>query len=67
MIIKKSGVAIRMSVSNIRTMGRSTQGVRLISLKGEDEIAAVAKIINEDDDDLEKLDSESSDNESNIN
>ncbi|MBZ9786660.1 DNA gyrase subunit A [Psychroflexus sp. CAK57W] len=50
MIIKKSGVAIRMSVSDIRTMGRSTQGVRLISLKGEDEIAAVAKIVNEDDD-----------------
>lgn len=51
MIIKKSGVAIRMSVSDIRTMGRSTQGVRLISLKGDDEIAAVAKIVNEDDDD----------------
>ncbi|MBZ9626886.1 DNA gyrase subunit A [Psychroflexus sp. CAK1W] len=50
MIIKKSGVAIRMSVSDIRTMGRSTQGVRLISLKGEDEIAAVAKIVNEDND-----------------
>jgi DNA gyrase subunit A len=49
MIIKKSGVAIRMSVSDIRTMGRSTQGVRLISLKGDDEIAAVAKIINEDE------------------
>ena len=49
MIIKKSGVAIRMSVSDIRTMGRSTQGVRLISLKGEEEIAAVAKIINEDE------------------
>ncbi|MBZ9779300.1 DNA gyrase subunit A [Psychroflexus sp. CAK8W] len=51
MIIKKSGVAIRMSVSDIRTMGRSTQGVRLISLKGDDEIAAVAKILNEDEDD----------------
>ncbi|SDG98032.1 DNA gyrase subunit A [Psychroflexus sediminis] len=53
MIIKKSGVAIRMSVSDIRTMGRSTQGVRLISLKGDDEIAAVAKIVNEDEDDSE--------------
>ncbi|WP_127844694.1 DNA gyrase subunit A [Psychroflexus aestuariivivens] len=50
MIIKKSGVAIRMSVSDIRTMGRSTQGVRLISLKGGEEIAAVAKILNEDED-----------------
>jgi len=53
MIIKKSGVAIRMSVSDIRTMGRSTQGVRLISLKGNDEIAAVAKIVNEDEDETE--------------
>ncbi|WP_018676060.1 DNA gyrase subunit A [Riemerella columbina] len=44
MIINKSGVAIRMSVDNMRVMGRNTQGVRLINLKGSDEIAAVAKI-----------------------
>ncbi|MFD0932296.1 DNA gyrase subunit A [Psychroflexus salinarum] len=61
MIIKKSGVAIRMSVSDIRTMGRSTQGVRLISLKGDDEIAAVAKIVNEDDDEVNTDLSESTD------
>jgi DNA gyrase subunit A len=63
MIIKKSGVAIRMSVSDIRTMGRSTQGVRLISLKGDDEIAAVAKIVNEDEDENENTDSIESNDE----
>ncbi|QCX53991.1 DNA gyrase subunit A [Elizabethkingia sp. JS20170427COW] len=44
MIINKSGVAIRMNVSDMRVMGRNTQGVRLINLKGNDEIASVAKI-----------------------
>ena len=44
MIINKSGIAIRMDVSEMRVMGRATQGVRLINLKGKDEIAAVAKI-----------------------
>jgi DNA gyrase subunit A len=39
MIITKSGVAIRMNVDSIRTMGRATQGVRLINLKGTSEIA----------------------------
>ena len=44
MIINKSGVAIRMSVEEMRVMGRNTQGVRLINLKGNDAIAAIAKI-----------------------
>jgi DNA gyrase subunit A len=44
MIINKSGITIRISVSELRTMGRATQGVRLINLKDEDEIAAVAKV-----------------------
>jgi len=44
MIINKSGVAIRMDVSEMRVMGRATQGVRLINLKAKDEIAAVTKI-----------------------
>ena len=44
MIINKSGVAIRMAVEELRVMGRNTQGVKLISLKGNDEIAAVAKV-----------------------
>lgn len=50
MIINKSGIAIRTSVDSLRVMGRATQGVRLINLKGNDSIAAVAKVMNEDDD-----------------
>ena len=48
MIINKSGVAIRMKVSDLRVMGRATQGVKLINLKGNDSIAAVAKVVNEE-------------------
>ena len=44
MIINKSGIAIRMVVENMRVMGRATQGVKLINLKGKDQIAAVAKV-----------------------
>jgi DNA gyrase subunit A len=51
MIINKSGIAIRMQVSDLRVMGRATQGVRLINLKGKDSIAAVAKVMKDDDDD----------------
>lgn len=50
MIIKKSGVAIRMEVASLRVMGRATQGVKLINLKGDDAIAAVAKVMKDDDD-----------------
>jgi DNA gyrase subunit A len=49
MIINKSGVAIRMNVANLRVMGRATQGVRLINLKGNDSIAAVAKVVKDED------------------
>ena len=44
MIINKSGIIIRLSVSSLRVMGRATQGVRLINLSDNDSIAAVAKI-----------------------
>lgn len=44
MIINKSGVAIRTGLSEIRVMGRATQGVKLINLKKNDEIAAIAKV-----------------------
>jgi DNA gyrase subunit A len=44
MIINKSGVTIRMSIDELRVMGRATQGVRLIRLDEEDEIASVAKV-----------------------
>src|SRR5580698_5226570 len=46
MIINKSGIAIRIAVEQLRTMGRATQGVRIIKLDNKDEIAAVAKIEN---------------------
>ncbi|PRX38718.1 DNA gyrase subunit A [Salegentibacter salegens] len=50
MIINKSGIVIRMEVANLRVMGRATQGVRLINLKGNDAIAAVAKVLHDEDD-----------------
>ena len=52
MIINKSGITIRVKISEIRTMGRATQGVRLINLeKRNDEIASVCKV-NSDDEEL---------------
>ena len=48
MIINKSGIAIRMAVEDLRVMGRATQGVKLINLKGNDSIAAVAKVMKEE-------------------
>ena len=50
MIINKSGIAIRMSVEDLRTMGRATQGVKLINLRENDSIAAVAKVMKEEED-----------------
>ena len=51
MIINRSGIAIRMVVENMRVMGRATQGVKLINLKGKDQIAAVAKVPTSKDED----------------
>lgn len=66
MIINKSGVAIRMSVSDMRVMGRNTQGVRLINLKNNDAIAAVAKVeVDRDVDDGGLEEEESVDTENN--
>jgi DNA gyrase subunit A len=48
MIINKSGLTIRMAVEDLRVMGRATQGVKLINLKGNDAIAAVAKVMKDD-------------------
>jgi len=48
MIINKSGIAIRMSVDDLRVMGRATQGVRLIKVREDDAIAAVAKTLKDD-------------------
>ncbi len=49
MIINRSGVAIRISIEDLRVMGRATQGVKVINLRADDEIAAVAKVIKEED------------------
>jgi DNA gyrase subunit A len=71
MIINKSGIIIRIAISELRTMGRATQGVRLITLKDNDEIASVAKIEHDDSEEelsdtsegTENTDTESSTNE----
>jgi len=55
MIINKSGVIIRIAVSELRVMGRATQGVRLITLKGNDEIASVAKVEHDEDEEITDL------------
>ena len=48
MIINKSGLTIRMAIEDLRVMGRATQGVKLINLKGGDSIAAVTKVMKDD-------------------
>jgi DNA gyrase subunit A len=47
-----------MEVSSLRVMGRATQGVKLINLKEEDSIAAVAKVVHDEEDvsDLDEID-----------
>lgn len=63
MIIKKSGVAIRMPMKELRTMGRATQGVKLINIKDGDAIAAVAKVMVEDtEDEVEFKNTDNSEN-----
>ncbi len=58
MIINRSGLLIRMAVADLRVMGRATQGVRLISLRDNDQIAAVTKV---DEDPTENDELESTD------
>ena len=56
MIINRSGVIIRIAVSDLRVMGRATQGVRLINLKNNDSIAAVAKVsVDEEEEGVEPV------------
>jgi DNA gyrase subunit A len=61
MIINKSGIAIRMSVEDMRVMGRATQGVKLINLRNNDQIAAVAPVPKAKEDD-EQIDGENPEN-----
>lgn len=57
MIINKSGIAIRMAVADLRVMGRATQGVRLIKVREDDAIAAVAKAM-KDEEEITDIDGE---------
>ncbi len=59
MIINKSGIVIRIGVSDLRVMGRATQGVRLITFKGDDAIASIAKVEHEEEEADEAETSES--------
>jgi DNA gyrase subunit A len=61
MIINKSGLTIRMEVSDLRVMGRATQGVRLINIKGNDSIAAVTKVMKEEESEEIDTDADSND------
>ena len=67
MIINRSGIAIRLGVDTLRVMGRATQGVRLINIKDDDSIAAVAKVMNDEDeiqdvDDIDVIIDDNNDN-----
>lgn len=66
MVINKSGVMIRIGISDLRVMGRATQGVRLINLKKKDTIASVAKVPAAEEEDLNEGESpENSENSEN--
>ena len=67
LIINRSGLTIRLNVADLRVMGRNTQGVRLINLKNDDAIAAVAKVSAAKDDDEESSTVEENLEESNDN
>ncbi len=69
MIINKSGITIRLAILNLRVMGRATQGVKLINLKNNDSIAAVAKVMHEEEetDEIENGTEIEKDNETNTN
>lgn len=60
MIIEKSGLTIRMAVSDIRVAGRATQGVKLINIKDGDSIAAVSTVEKSNEDEQDKVSDETS-------
>ena len=64
MVVNKSGITIRISVADLRQMGRATQGVRIIKLREKDSIAAVAKVpaVNNEEEELKDGQTESTDN-----
>lgn len=58
MIVNKSGIIIRMRIGDLRVQGRATQGVRLINLRNNDEIASVTKVFPEDEVEVDLIDGE---------
>jgi DNA gyrase subunit A len=58
LLITSNGKMIRTSCSHIRSVGRSTQGVRVINLDGGDQVVAAVKIVEKDDGDAEGEDQE---------
>jgi DNA gyrase subunit A len=67
MIITQHGLTIRLAVSSISMLGRATQGVRLINLKGQDSIASVARVVNEAKEEIEDVNEEDVDEDGNNN
>ena len=65
MIINKSGITIRMAVEDLRVMGRATQGVKLINIREDDSIAAVAKVMHEEEEAEELSDENPGETENN--
>ena len=63
MIINRSGLSIRMAVESLRVVGRATQGVRLINIKNNDEIAGMAKVPRDDEE--EETETENQENDIN--
>ena len=55
MIVNKSGITIRMAAADLRVMGRATQGVRVINLKGSDEIASVCRVPKADNEEIPEV------------
>lgn len=62
MIINKSGIMIRMTVADLRVMGRNTQGVRLIRLNDDDEISSIARIDIQEEEEVQGTEDGASDN-----
>jgi DNA gyrase subunit A len=65
MIINKSGITIRLALSDLRTTGRATQGVKVINLRSNDQIASVAKVSAYKEEEKVQSEEESSDPEIN--
>tara|TARA_Y100000385_G_scaffold258770_1_gene286994 strand:- start:8311 stop:10848 length:2538 start_codon:yes stop_codon:yes gene_type:complete len=65
MIITRNGIAIRMKMEDVRVMGRATQGVRLIKIRENDNIASVAKVPKVEEEDEDSIENSSDDPENN--